>query len=281
MVNMNTKEKSIYFCDITWDNNYPYRNKKLSTLVDIFNVYFENPSKYELSFSYKNKDMTIKLEEFTDDHIFGIYTYKSDFKREMARQIDNDGNIVGDTKYKLEYYSFFYIDITSCKLVYIYNNHLPDIRDFLPDFFKSKLELNMLYFQVTNIIDKNGAQRIATYNKLNIVFQLNNPESPVILKNVEDIDSYQLLNTEYRIKILKPNAWEKFLGNLLPFKKIRAEGKITLPDPNFVEEKKEVFNLLKNTFSRSAKINIDILDYDNTDQIHTHHITDNQGCCKL
>ena len=218
---MSTKEKSIYFCDITWNYSHIYRNKKLSTLKDIFNVYFENSLNNELSFSYKDKDMTIKLEEFTDEHIFGIYTYKSEFKREMARQIDDNGNIV-DTKYKLEYYSFFYIDLTSNKLVYIYNNHLPDIRDFLPDFIKSKPELNMFYFQITNIIDRNGIQRIKAYNKLNIVFQLHDPESPAILKNAIDIDSYQLLNTDYRIKIIKPNALKKFLKNLLPFKKNKS-----------------------------------------------------------
>jgi len=271
---MSKVQKAIYFYQIALDTEYKYmhngQQEKASSINNLFNYYFKESNSYTNTYKYKNKDIQLIIKRNCESCIFGIYAYQSTFKNEMARTIDLEGNEI-DYNFLLEYFSFFYIDCESNTLAFIQNRHLPQITDFFVEYLKS--DFPMLFISITSLPIENLDTRIKAFNNLEFSFELHDNSMPKMLKNAYDIDKgcYENLGHEFKIKVLKDTVISKFFENKHIFKKWRARGKLRIENnENFIEEKKECINILKNTFTRQAKIDIDKLDYKNPNQIQEY-----------
>ena len=262
------KEKKIYFCEIDYDDRADYKRGKLESLLDIFEVYFGNDTNQRVH-RFNNKDIEIRIEQRNKDFIFGIYAYQTDFKKEMVRPIDDGGNPIEDFAHRLEYYSFFLIDVAKKKLAYIYNQRLPKASELFVNLVKSDPLLYMFYFCIIPISIPDVIERIKTFSNITVDLRLHTPEAPEFI-GAGGIDDFTITKTEHSIKVRKARTFFDRVKSYIPFcKKFNASGTIHIGshEKSLFEEKKEVINLLQNTFSRSAKIDVAKLDYNNTDSI--------------
>lgn len=259
-------EKSIYFCNIEWDK--VSFNGRYSRLTDLLSEYFDESNNYTLELNYKNRPLIVNLE-INDTYIFGLYSLVSDFRSEMARAIDRENNIVNLLDYKLEYYSFFYIDLESFNLAYIYNQHLPDIRDLFPSIIRGKKHLNMYYFTVDNIKDDNAAKRSLGLSKQVFYGRLKGINTTRLHDaSYIDTDHFDYTYFEVRFKPKRRMSATAIEDLTRRYDSLKLEGNIVVPaGDRYTQAKKEIINLIKRTYSRKATIDTKNITMDNTDFI--------------
>lgn len=254
-----TIEKTVYFYKTYAEPSiFVKKEQDAEMLYGLFKEDFSHGCEI-YSYSEDGNTHRFDIKSFEREYIFGTYC-KEEIKPNPFMQFrDLDTNstsdiISSDEKNKvLEYYTFFYVDFNKGMAAVIYNRQAGALDKVLRSYFyANNLSLNMYAYCINDL--KEGIKRFKHVNRMEYVYNEKSASKAFkTLKHSQDALDLEVDSLKINIGISScgPKFREDIEKNYSPeeFASVKVYGD---SDDNINQS----FDLIKKSFMRSAKINI-------------------------